>query len=219
MPAALQALDELLAGSLGEARDLHLLPDQEIDPLVHVVLIGAEVHAEGLFGAGLHLAHRLLELLQRHRGGGEDPEPAGRARGGGEARAGDPAHSGLDDRVLARRRDRRCACARAVFVWSWALRRAPCAFVPACRIEHFANESSAPRPSACASRGRGRDGRSGSRCSSRRRPRLTPGCTESSRSRDRVGLASRQSKTHEVRHDAANLVEARASAPSASARS
>src|SRR5690606_12687002 len=61
--------------------------------------VGAQVDPEGRGGAALDLEDRALELLEGHRGRGEDAQTAGVRRARDEPRSGDPAHPGLDDRV------------------------------------------------------------------------------------------------------------------------
>ena len=93
--------DRVLGRRAGEAHEPHALGHDEGDPLGEVGLVGPEVHAEGRVGALLHRCDRGPQLLGRHGDGGEDAEAAGRARGGGQVGAGDPAHARLHDRVAA----------------------------------------------------------------------------------------------------------------------
>ena len=90
--------DGVLRRRARERHDAHALTDHERDAIFQVGLIGAEVDAERRVGARLHLAHRGAQLLVGHRDRGEDAEPAGRARGRGEAGARHPAHPRLHDR-------------------------------------------------------------------------------------------------------------------------
>ena len=96
----LQHLHESLARRLGKARDLHSFAHHELDAVVDVRLVGAQVHAERLVGPALDLVDRLGQLVEGHRGAREDAETARRARRGRQPRPGHPAHPGLDDRQL-----------------------------------------------------------------------------------------------------------------------
>ena len=89
-PRVLELLHESLARRLGEARDAHALADDQLDPVVDVGLVGAQVHAERLVGALLHLVDRGPQLVERHRRRREDAERTRRARGRGEPRARRP---------------------------------------------------------------------------------------------------------------------------------
>jgi hypothetical protein len=90
--------DGVLGRGAGERDHAHAFPDGERDAVVEIGLVCSEVDSERLVGALLHVAHGGAQLVVGHRDGGEDAEAPGRARRGGEARAGHPAHAGLHDR-------------------------------------------------------------------------------------------------------------------------
>ena len=100
-PGVLQLPDQRLLGRQGERRHPHLFPDQQLDPVADVGLVGAQVDAERLRRcASLTSAMTAAELGERHGGGGQDAEPAGLGRGRHQPRPGHPAHAGLHDRVV-----------------------------------------------------------------------------------------------------------------------
>ena len=95
----LQLRDELGLRRQRERRNLDPVVDEQLAPIAGIAGVSAQVDPERLIRAALDLEDRLLELGERHRRGGEDAQAAGVGRGRDEPRTGDPAHTGLDDRV------------------------------------------------------------------------------------------------------------------------
>ena len=60
-----------------ERRDLHALADQQVDAVVRVTGVGADVDAERLVRRRLDLGDRGLQFVQRHGRRRQDAEPAG----------------------------------------------------------------------------------------------------------------------------------------------
>ena len=137
----------------------------------------------------LHLVDRLGQLVEGHRGAGQDAEPAGRARRRREARPRDPTHPGLHDRELDPEELARRACAapRASRVRDFLLAQAVSGRGPRGSARLLGRRRARSR-----ARRRGRRARSRSPRRSRRRSR--PGapsgaasCGRASRSRGRRG--------------------------------
>ena len=92
------ACDRVLRRRSRERHDADAFADHERDAAFEVRLVGAEVDSERGVGARLYVADGGPQLVVGHRDRREDAEPARRARGRGEPRAGDPAHPRLHDR-------------------------------------------------------------------------------------------------------------------------
>ena len=92
--------DQVGLGRQRERRDLDALTDQQVDALVRVTGVGADVDPERLVGGGLHLRDRGLKFVERHGRRREDAKAAGVRGRRHQPRTRHPAHPGLHDRML-----------------------------------------------------------------------------------------------------------------------
>ena len=72
-----ESCDEFLIGCQRERGHLHTLADHQFDAVSGVGGVGPDIDAEGPVRRGLDLGDRRRQFVDRHRGGGEDPQSAG----------------------------------------------------------------------------------------------------------------------------------------------
>ena len=185
----LEPRDQVRLRGQGERRHLHPVPDQELAAFGCVAGVGAQVHPERLVGALLHLEDRALQLVVRHRGAGQDAEPAGVGGAGHQARPGDPAHPGLHDGVPhagqlgergAQRAGRSCRGLQGDLLVAETL-----------RVQHLADDDQLVEAGGAGLGRPCRRWRSHPDCS-RTSSTVTPGCTDSRR---RVSSGPPRSRT------------------------
>ncbi len=98
-PRLLAACDQGRVGRLGEAGHPGPGLDHQLDALVDVGHVGAQVHAEGAARAPADLGDGGGQLVEVHGGRGQNAQPAGLGGGGHQPGARHPAHAGLHQRV------------------------------------------------------------------------------------------------------------------------
>ena len=96
----LESGDEFRFGRQCEGRDFDAFADHQLHPIGRVGGVGSDVDAEGAVGGRLHLRDRRGQFVDGHGGRSEDAQSAGVGGRRHQPCPGDPAHTGLDHRML-----------------------------------------------------------------------------------------------------------------------